>query len=86
MRDASANAGSRRARRARPAIETGCYEILEQSSQRWHEGKHDPWPTMNFRLFILTQACRECEERVEELKAPRGEQTALIEAAIARAT
>jgi len=41
---------------------------------------------MNFRLFILTQACRECEERVEELKAPRGEQTALIEAAIARAT
>ena len=20
------------------------YEVLEQSSQRWHEGKHDPWP------------------------------------------
>ena len=32
------------------------YEVLEQSSQRWHEGKHDPWPTMNFLLFILTQA------------------------------
>ena len=21
------------------------YETLEQSSQGWHEGKHDPWPT-----------------------------------------
>jgi Fic family protein len=37
------------------------YEVLEQSSQRWHEGKHDPWPTMNFLLFILTQACKEFE-------------------------
>jgi Fic family protein len=60
------------------------YEVLEQSSQRWHEGKHDPWPTMNFLLFILTQACKEFEERVGRLKAPRGEKTALIEAAIAR--
>ena len=24
------------------------YEVLEQSSTRWQEGKHDPWPTMNF--------------------------------------
>ena len=24
------------------------YEVLEQSSQRWHDGKHDPWPTLNF--------------------------------------
>lgn len=37
------------------------YEVLEQSSQRWHEGKHDPWPTLNFLLFILTQACKEFE-------------------------
>jgi len=60
------------------------YEVLEQSSQRWHEGKHDPWPTMNFLLFILTQACKEFEERIGKLKAPRGEKTALIETAIAR--
>ena len=60
------------------------YEVLEQSSQRWHEGKHDPWPTMNFLLFILEQACKEFEERIGKLKAPRGEKTALIEAAIAR--
>jgi len=60
------------------------YEVLEQSSQRWHEGKHDPWPTMNFLLFILTQACKEFERRMGQLKAPRGEKTALIEAAIGR--
>jgi len=60
------------------------YEVLEQSSQRWHEGKHDPWPTMNFLLFILSHACREFEERVGKLKAPRGQKTALVEAAITR--
>src|SRR3989441_2091060 len=60
------------------------YEVLEQSSQRWHEGKHDPWPTMNFLLFILAQACKEFEQRIGQLKSPRGEKTALIEAAIAR--
>jgi hypothetical protein len=24
------------------------YETLEQSSQRWHEGGHDPWPYVNY--------------------------------------
>ena len=37
------------------------YEVLEQSSQHWHEGKHDPWPTINFLLYILKQACQEFE-------------------------
>jgi Fic family protein len=28
------------------------YETLEQSSQRWHEGTHDPWPyIITFSLF-----------------------------------
>lgn len=60
------------------------YEVLEQSSQRWHGGRHDPWPTMNFLLFILTQACKEFEERVGHLKSPRGEKTAAVLAAIDR--
>ena len=59
------------------------YEVLEQSSQRWHEGKHDPWPTINFLLFILTQACKEFEQRVGHMKSPRGAKTELIERAIA---
>src|SRR6266513_664604 len=60
------------------------YEVLVQSSQRWHEGKHDPWPTMNFLLFILTQACKEFEQRLGQLKTPRGEKTEAVLAAIDR--
>ena len=60
------------------------YEVLEQSSQRWHEGKHNPWPAMNFLLFILTQACKEFEQRVGQLKSPRGEKTEAVMAAIDR--
>jgi Fic family protein len=60
------------------------YEVLEQSSQRWHAGTHDPWPAMNFLLFILTQACKEFEERLGKVRSPRGEKTALVEAAIER--
>ena len=35
------------------------YETLEQSSLRWHEGKHDPWPYVNYLLFILKSAYKE---------------------------
>jgi Fic family protein len=58
------------------------YEVLEQSSQRWHDGKHDPWPTMNFLLFTLMQACKEFEQRVGQVKAPRGAKAELVLAAI----
>ena len=58
------------------------YEVLEQSSQRWRDGKHDPWPAMNFLLFTLTQACKESGQRVGQVKAPRGAKTALIQAAV----
>ncbi len=60
------------------------YEVLEQSSQRWHAGKHDPWPAMNFLLFIVAQACKEFEQRVGQLKSPRGEKTEAVLAAIDR--
>ena len=33
-------------------------EVLGQSFQRWHEGKYDPWPAMNFLLYILKRAVR----------------------------
>jgi Fic family protein len=58
------------------------YEVLEQSSQRWHEGKHDAWPAMNFLLFILTQACEEFEQRAGAIKSIPGEKTGLIVTAI----
>ncbi|MBI4667477.1 MAG: Fic family protein [Nitrospinae bacterium] len=58
------------------------YETLEQSSQGWHEGKHDPWPYINYVLFTLKTAYRELEERVGQVKSPRGAKTELIESAI----
>ncbi len=58
------------------------YETLGQSSQGWHEGTHDPWPYINFVLFVLKTAYREFEERVGLLKDPKGAKTELVESAI----
>ncbi|KIE17788.1 filamentation induced by cAMP protein Fic [Smithella sp. SC_K08D17] len=58
------------------------YETLEQSSQGWHEGKHDPWPYINYFLFILKTAYREFESRMDISASPRGAKTEIIEAAI----
>jgi Fic family protein len=61
------------------------YETLEISSQRWHEGRHDPWPYINYVLFILKSAYRDFEERLGQIKSPRGAKTELITNAIERA-
>lgn len=58
------------------------YETLEQSSARWHEGKHDPWPYLNYLLYVLTQAYKEFEQRLGQIKSPRGAKTELVEHAI----
>lgn len=60
------------------------YETLEASSQGWHEGRHDPWPYINFVLFVLKSAYRDFAERVGEVKTPRGAKTDLILTAMAR--
>ena len=59
------------------------YETLEQSSQGWHEGTHDPWPYVNFVLSIMKTAYRDFVERVGEVAAPRGAKTDQVLAAIA---
>lgn len=61
------------------------YETLEDSSKGWHDGKHNPWPYVNYLLYILKTACKEFEDRVGHVKAPRGAKTALVDEAIARA-
>jgi len=58
------------------------YETLEQSSQGWHEGRHDPWPYINYFLFTLKTAYREFEERVGQLRTPKGAKTELVKSAI----
>ncbi|MFA7267994.1 MAG: Fic family protein [Sterolibacterium sp.] len=62
------------------------YETLEQSSQGWHEGKHDLWPFINYVLSIFKSAYREFEERAGQLSAPRGSKRELVLASIARLT
>ncbi len=62
--------------------DAGQYKELEKSSQRWHEGKHDPWPYINYVLFILKTAYKEFAERIGETKAPRGAKTDQVLAAI----
>ncbi len=58
------------------------YETLHQSSQHWHEGRHDPWPYIGYLLYVIKLACSEFEERVGQVAARRGEKTALVENAI----
>jgi Fic family protein len=60
------------------------YETLEQSSEGWHEGKHDPWPYVNFVLYTLKTAYSEFEERVGKMKSPRGTKTELLIRTIGR--
>lgn len=60
------------------------YETLELSSTGWHDGTHNPWPYINFLLYIFRQACTELEARVGLVAAPKGEKSALVEAAIGR--
>lgn len=58
------------------------YETLEQSSAGWHEVRHDPWPYINYLLFVLKTAYREFEERLGHIRSPRGAKTEMIEAAV----
>jgi Fic family protein len=58
------------------------YETLKLSSERWHEGKHDPWHYINYVCFVLRSAYKEFEKRLDMLPQPRGEKTAMIHDAI----
>lgn len=60
------------------------YETLEQSSHGWHEDTNDPWPYVNYLLFVLREAYREFEQRVGQMAARRGEKTAFVLSAIER--
>ena len=58
------------------------YETLEQSSSGWHDGDHDPWPFINYILFILNVACKEFEARVSNVKTGKGQKTDTIKMVI----
>ena len=60
------------------------YETLEQSSQGWHEGRHDPWPYVNYVLFVMKSAYTEFQERVGQIASPKGAKTEMIRVFIHR--
>ena len=58
------------------------YETLEASSQRWHQGRHNPWPYVNYVLYILKTAYREFETRASRTGQRRGEKSEAVVRAI----
>jgi Fic family protein len=58
------------------------YETLRQSSQGWHNGRHDFWPYVNYLLFTLKELYGEFERRAGERGAARGEKLDSVEEAI----
>jgi Fic family protein len=60
------------------------YETLEESSRGWHDARHDPWPYINYLLYVLKESYREFETRVSETAARRGEKRETVIAVIER--
>lgn len=58
------------------------YETLEQSSLNWHEGKHDPWPYIQFVAYMFKSAYKEFEGRLGQMDRVRGGKRSMIEEAI----
>ncbi|MDA3938404.1 MAG: Fic family protein [Spirochaetia bacterium] len=54
------------------------YETLELSSTGWHEGTNNPWPFINYMLFIFKSAYKEFESRASHMGPERGEKTKII--------
>lgn len=50
----------------------GYYKTLHQSSQGWHEAKHDPFPWTDYFWGVIIKAYKEFEERVINIKETIG--------------
>jgi Fic family protein len=46
------------------------YRVLKQSSDQWHEKKHDLLPWINYFVSILKEAYKELEIRVQNVEVP----------------
>ncbi len=60
------------------------YQTLERCSIGWHEGKHDPWPFINYVLSILKLAYQEFAERLGQVAEPKGAKAELVRNAVGR--
>lgn len=63
----------------------GYYRTLRESSQGWHEAKHNPFPWMEYFWGVIIRAYKEFEERVaiiKETASGKGSKAAQIKLAI----
>lgn len=60
------------------------YETLKESSQKWHEGEHDPHPWLNYFWGVLIRAYREFEERVGQIREKKLSKSEQIRLAVER--
>jgi Fic family protein len=60
------------------------YDTLRESSQAWHEAKHNPWPYINYLLYTLRELYQEFESRFGSVALPKGAKTELVQEFIAR--
>lgn len=60
------------------------YQTLYESSQGWHEGKHDPWPYINYLLYSLKELYGEFESRYDKTSLERGGKTGAVLTALNR--
>ncbi len=54
------------------------YDTLEVSSQKWHEGKHDPWPYINYVLFIVKELYKSFENKFKSIQNYKGSKTETV--------
>jgi Fic family protein len=62
------------------------YETLQASSKGWHESRHDPWPYVNYLLYLLKSLYEEFEGRFENTALPMGEKTETVRQAVSSFT
>ena len=60
------------------------YETLRESSVGWHDGRHDPWPYVNYLLVTLKELHTEFARRYGQTALPVGEKTEAVRAAVGR--
>lgn len=58
------------------------YETLYLSSVGWHEGRNDPWPYINYVLYIFRSAYVEFERRLGQTQVRHGAKSELVRAAV----
>ena len=54
------------------------YEMLNKSSRKWHEGRHNVFPWVNYFLGTVVGAYKEFEERAGNMAPIRGAKTGLV--------